>query len=204
VEKQYFYILIFFFPISTFGQIDFKPQKEVGFNIGFLVTNVLRNEPPLSTLGRRNFMLTFKKHYLNNSYFRYGLSMNFGKVTIGNDDPAKIFQSSFRIGYEYKFSFNKKWHINRGCDVIVNYLLTDLSFNGDRSKDISAGVAPFLGIQYNINPRISLSTETGLNLFYVKQENLLEINFGIPNTNDRSGVDFRLFGPQELILSVAF
>jgi len=204
VKKQFIYILLLSFPITLFGQVDYMPQKEVGFNIGFLVTNILRNEPPTSTLGTRNFMFTYKKKYLNNSYSRYGLSMNFGKITNGNNDPEKIFQSSFRIGYEYKFRFNRKWHINRGCDAIINYFVTDTFFNNDKTKVISAGIAPFIGIQFNINPRISLSTETGLNLFYVKQENSFDINPGFPNGFNFSGLDFRFFRPQELILSIAF
>ena len=204
MKKQFIYIVFFFFPIVLLGQADYLPQKEVGFNIGYLVTNVLRNETSASTLGSRNFMLSFKKHYLNNAYIRYGLSFNFGKVNDDGNDPEKFFQTNFRIGYEYKYRFNKRWNVNRGCDFMINYFTSDFNFGSDKTKVISAGGAPFLGIQYNINPRVSLSTETGIHFFYVKQENAFEFNSGFLSEFNGSGVDFRLFGPQELILSVAF
>ena len=208
MKKQFFYILLFFFPISLFAQTNSLPKKplsfqEVGFNFGSLVTNLLQRESNLTELSRRNFMFTYKQHFLLQTYFRYGASFFYSKDNFNNNssDDLKIFRLDLRIGFERKYEFDKKWSINRGIDLVTNYS----SFNQDSSNDkttfFQLGLAPFLGIQYNINDRVNITTETGINFFYVVNN----LNtFFVSGSNDGTGVQINPFTPQEIILSVTF
>ena len=206
MKKQHFYILLFtLLPSSIFAQANTLPYQEVGFNLGFLVENLLRNEISPARIGERNFMLTYKKHSLLNTYFRYGLSFQFNKNKSDNDDPLKSFRTDFRLGYETKFQLDKRWTINRGVDVVVNHFSTDNSFSDDKTKINQIGLVPFVGIQFNINPRVNLSTEAGVGIFYVnKQQNAFIFNLFSTSRATGNGVLINIFAPRELILSVSF
>jgi len=206
VKKQFFYILFFFgFSISIAAQTDSFPKSEVGFNLGFLVTNLLRNETIPNRLEDRNFMLTYKKRNLKNTYFRYGISFFYIKSFVpGNSDDRKTTRADFRIGYEYKYAFSKNWTINRGTDIVAKYLTFDQNFSEEKTRQVQVGFVPFLGIQYNINPKINLSTETGIGFFYVNNKNLLVPSVFTIDVVDGTGGRFTIFTPRELILSISF
>lgn len=188
------------------AQADAFPNKEVGFNVGFLVTNLLRNERPSNLQRGRNFMLTYKKHYLKNIYFRYGISFLYNKTFFdsNNNNDLKLTQTDFRIGYEYKHRIDKKWSINRGTDIITNYFSLNRGSAEDNNRQLQIGLVPFLGIQYNINPRINLSTETAIGFFYVNNKNVFNSNLFFADRIDSEGTQITIFTPQELILSISF
>jgi len=206
VKKQFFYILFFFgLSVPITAQTDSFSKSEVGFNLGFLVTNLLRNETLPNRLEDRNFMLSYKKRSLKNTYFRYGISFFYNKSLLpGSSDDRKTTRAAFRIGYEYKFAFSKKWTINRGTDVVAKYLTFNQSFTEEKTRPVQVGLVPFLGIQYNINPKINLSTESGIGFFYVNNKNLLVPGVFSVDVVDGTGGRFTIFTPRELILSISF
>jgi len=203
VKKQIIYILVFIFsPLFLFAQKeDVRIYKELGFNIGQLVTNLLRNELNPSDVGNRNYFLTYKKFIQNDIFVRYGLSL-FYRGLRDDDENSISFRSDFRIGYEHHYLFENGWQINTGCDLTITYSNSKIVFFDDPTTQLLTGVVPFMGIQYNLNPRVHLSTEFGLGVFFLKQENLLDTtNFTLMNN---SGILSKLQLPQELILSISF
>lgn len=164
---------------------------------------MLDNEPLINSVANRNFTLTYKQHYLFQTYFRYGIGFSFNKLKNGSDDQ-KFLSTNFRIGFETKFRFDKRWSINRGSDIVVTLFRGDNNFFEEKTKITRIGFVPFFGIQYNINPRINLTTESGIGFFYINEKNSqLFTGFSI-NPVDRKGTQINIFAPQELILSIAF
>jgi hypothetical protein len=99
------------------------------------------------------------------------------------------FNLNFRIGWEWKNEFSKRWQVFYGCDFRPSYfhIKDDAPFwnggyaNGYEQEVTNFGIAPLIGFRFRLNDRLSLSTETSLSFNY-QSENLMY--FYTPVTSD--------------------
>ncbi len=99
---------------------------------------------------------------------------------------------NFRAGYVYQKKVAKKWSFFVGADVvstITTSLLRDNTVTDivtTSSKSYSVGLGPSLGIQFAINNRVGLFTETAFYYQYVfSNQGVTSVNF--PDTNASTG-----------------
>lgn len=107
---------------------------------------------------------------------KHGFRVNFGGNFNNRKDKLDSSQVSinntteldFRIGYLYQKNINKRWDFYLGADII-NSIGNSLRRNNTTSDIVSIksssttlGFGPSLGIQFNINNRIGLFTETAM------------------------------------------
>lgn len=164
------------------GQDTFTPKNEIGVDITSIFGEIFgyRNYyydyyPPYY------YNYSAPKYYLNyrrklaKGNLRLGVGGSFGKNNTGvyysTDSSIKQSTSSMqeinlRIGYEVVKYFSKKWAVYGGIDFrpsmsqsntksiypINYYSITD-------TKGFTLGFAPFIGLRYNVHPRISLTIE---------------------------------------------
>jgi len=95
---------------------------------------------------------------------------------------------NFRLGYVYQHKVARRWSFFAGADVvstISNSFLRDntvVDIVTTKTKSTSLGIGPSLGIQFAINDRVGLFTETAFYYQYVfSSQGVTSINF--PETN---------------------
>jgi len=99
---------------------------------------------------------------------------------------------SLRAGYIYQKKVAKKWSFFVGADVVSTITTSFLRDNNvvdivtTSNKSYSVGIGPSLGIQFAINNRVGLFTETAFYYQYVfSSEGVSSVNF--PETNTSTG-----------------
>jgi hypothetical protein len=128
------------------------------------------------------YYLTYRFH-LKNSNVRAALGGNFidrnNKAYSAGVRENIIYKSiDARIGYELIKKINTRWNIFYGLDFrpSTNYEKTDNAnqINGyiqsNYTKSKTLGFAPLLGVKYQLNKRINLSTEISFTLAYSESE----------------------------------
>jgi len=132
----------------------------------------------LYNLGYRNpYSLIYRKHF-NKYSARMGVggSVYFDAITVNDTTEILRNSTSFKIraGIEGKTELGKRWQSFYGMDFFYR-MDRDHSDNmfsnagqviGADLKIINFGISPMLGFRFRINSRISLSTETNIELFY--------------------------------------
>lgn len=100
---------------------------------------------------------------------------------------------NLRLGYIFQKKVSKKWSVFVGGDVVStiskstlrNNTVVDIVTTG--TKSYAVGVGPSLGIQFAINNRIGLFTETAFYYQYVISKNeVTSLNFTDTNTSTKS------------------
>lgn len=110
-----------------------------------------------------------------------GISYNQKKTTIpasqsgtGVDetDNSHVLTISYRLGYVYQKKIAKKWTIIAGAEFIGTVLdstqtvTTSSDISSNKAKGWTIGLGPSLGIQFDINKRMGLYTETAFYYTY--------------------------------------
>jgi len=103
------------------------------------------------------------KKYKGDKNIRYGLG---GNLNLRLSDARSLAQIDFKIGSERFIDFGKHWRGLYGLDTKygINAIFSN---NGNNAIGLRMGIAPFLGIQFRINERLSIATETAYNLWIV-------------------------------------
>lgn len=138
----------------------------------------------------------------------YGLA--YGRSTFKDDSNNTIREStnrsiSFRIGYDRKVNWGKRWIGLHGYDLTVGgaRLNTKSSQNGPQieieNKTSFWGFGPRVGLMFNISQRVFLGTEATYYLQFTKGSQT--ISTGQPNSTQKSS-DFTLTLPVTLFLSI--
>jgi hypothetical protein len=130
------------------------------------------------------YYLTYRFHFKNNSNLRTAIGGKYKKENTkapSSSDPnrAKDYEKSFdfRIGYELTKKLSKRWNAFYGMDLrpSVSHIKNDASgqINGYQRgtmTDIKQfGVAPLLGFKFEINSRVSLTTEASFSINYYEE-----------------------------------
>ncbi len=131
--------------------------------------------------------ITYKNTFSNNSGIRLGLS--YGARQENHTRPAydytnteyKMHQYRFSAGYEWRKSIGEESYFSFGLDLTYDrqkqeldseYLSSDYSQTGEEELILDGfGVNPFMGINYKLTKKITLSAEAALVIKELSGEN---------------------------------
>jgi hypothetical protein len=150
-------------------------KHDIGFNTNFVIQNIFdATQTP--------FDLMYKTYRSENKAIRYGISFfastrnSESHSTSSNNSYSdySYFSLSPSIGKEFQSVINKHWVYYYGGDMIATYgKNTSDSFfgNGDKymeylSESYGLRARPFIGLRFNINPRLYLVTELSVSVAY--------------------------------------
>jgi len=177
-----------------------KPQHQLFANTTFFLKQIinLSNQNIAISPYIIGYKCYFKKHGL-----RASLGGTFSKKTEYPDSVSvRITDNNsidYRVGYEYRHAFGKRWTLLTGADVVGRQGFGSVKSN--TSFDIvttgtntnSIGLGPFLGIQINLSNKIALFTETAFYYSYawshrkVNSKNFSELNIDRSNGTEYKG-----------------
>lgn len=138
----------------------------------------------------------------------YGLAYGRNKFTDDTNGAQRetINRSiSFRIGYERKVNWGKRWIALHGYDLTLGGSKLNTTNNqGGQNFEIESksnfwGFGPRVGLMYGISPRVFLGSEAIYYLKFIKDAQT--ITNGQPNSSQKS-TDFSLTLPVSLFLTV--
>ncbi len=163
-----------------------------------------------------NYLLTYKRTKDDKKVIRMGIGLR-GNHSIDNPDDdfsnfdkrtSSLFDLDYRLGVERQFSIKGKWSVNAGIDWIVGYRYDNV--NTDENKVTRhvyyTGGGPVGGIQFMINERIGLLTETSLYFRYSGniEKSKFDNNSIDESTDKGSFFSFGTSLPTNLIFFVRF
>jgi hypothetical protein len=167
---------------SVFSQIT-KPDttKKEYKNIIELNVNVLLHQFfSLTSVYYFNpsYMISYKRIFKNNA-IRFGVNGSTSSDNSTQNDTIKSGQkrNSFNagLGIEHYCYMRKRWNFFFGVDAIAyyseNYYLqgnSSISSYKEIENEYGYGVSPLIGIQFKINSRFSVSTESSYDITYTK------------------------------------
>lgn len=122
------------------------------------------------------YIITYKRIFKSNA-LRFGMGGSFRTNEGTQDDTLPMLsvdrRINFGIGFEHYSYISKRWNFFFGGDAIFYYRFYDgkypyttISYREQSSTTIKYGVSPLLGVQFKINSRLSLSTETSFDILY--------------------------------------
>ena len=191
MRKIIIFILSISLSFSAIAQKE-KKQKNNNFQIDTSsvnefeidITNILKTTVFISDFGGGTriigspYILTYRR-YIG----EWDVHTGFGLIgdidnSVRNDTINRKSSSlnfNYGIGFTHYTSIGKKFKLFYGSDVVYNLSNSKSEYDGDdyydgefiqKNKSIthSGGLSPFLGIQFYLHPRISLSTETSFNI----------------------------------------
>ena len=152
-------------------------QNDIGFNSTFIVQGIF-------TSNQTPFSLMYKRYQADNKAWRLGIDT---RLAINKTD-SKTSSSNFADyssgyiglvgGMELQDKIDKRWVWYYGGDVLPYYsFFYQKNFsNGelvweDEYSEYGLGFRPFLGIRFDISPRLYLSAEANILLNYSRVKN---------------------------------
>ena len=177
--KYYYYIGLYtillsslaFVSVAQTADVENDYSNEIGFNTTFLLNGVFKST---ST----PFSLMYKKYKDNNNPLRLGIRMSIGLSIIDTPPSHYSNASSFYfaavIGKEFQKEISQRWRWYFGGDIIPAYKHDYYKYNplgtdyvhSTKINGVSIGISPFLGLRFNLNKRLYLSTEINLRPTY--------------------------------------
>jgi hypothetical protein len=170
--------------IDTF-KLSPKREKTVSLNMTSLLSMVLPfNKTNPFLVGPYNVAF---KSYRNNRGWRFGIGANLN----GLDDDLRNSNLNLRIGYEWRKPIYKRWYYTKGIDL--NLFAGSLNIPNTPTNAMGMGISSVWGIEYYIQDRVSISTETALLI-----ATLSDIDTGI------GALNIMIIPPIGLFLNVKF
>lgn len=155
-------------------------KKDIGFNTTFILQGVLQSD-------QTPFSLMLKKYIAENKAIRIGVDLFFDlDDTDSNAGSTAYFNTSagtlsLAIGKEYQKPIDERWVWYFGGDSVPFYTFNNQDYyqGGDlnaetESSSVGVSLRPFLGIRFNLNPRLYLSAEANVGLQYAYQKNMVK------------------------------
>ena len=170
-------ILILVLTFSAMGiwaqEVAPAQKHQFSINSSSFIKNFLsfnNNSTPTQT-----YQFMYRRMYGSSNALRVQLGVNYFQNTVKEDDDTNELSSSlndFAIGFEKRYAIHKRWLYYFGFQGMLRYELqtsknSSGSFQSSQKDNVfGAGIGGVVGLQFNINDRISLSTEGGLPLMY--------------------------------------
>jgi len=149
-------------------------KNDIGFNTTFALQGIFN-------AGDTPFSLMYKKYKAEKKAWRFGVDTY---ANINNTD-SKSSTSNFTdnsygyfalvTGMEWQKQIDKRWVWYYGGDFVPHYSFNNLDTfsNGElyweeEYKEFGLGLRPFLGIRFDISPRLYLSAEANILLSYTR------------------------------------
>jgi len=158
--------------ITAQGVTNIDDSKKKQINIGYF------NAFKLSSIN--DFGIGYK-HTFKNSALRFGSTFYYNSQEQGYDNNnysyiSKSLRVRPRIGYEFHQNYNKL-QLLYGFDltgIIEDYNRTRENGQDDdylhESNTYGAGISPIIGLKYQINKTISITTETSFDVMFTQSE----------------------------------
>jgi hypothetical protein len=181
------------------GQSDSTAKKTTQY-LGLQANQLLRqifnfggNSIPVNNPYLINYSIV---NSASNSGVNAGLGYNIDQSKGGDPTNSRENKSNslfFRVGYEKKLSFGKRWLMGLGADVLIENSKSETTSNTNlgggkseiktTSKQSGFGLGPRCTLSYYITPRILVGTET---TYYFKA---LKNNADVKSTTTNREVD---------------
>jgi hypothetical protein len=179
-------LLLLVFTTFAFGQIT-QPdttKKEFKNIIELDATGLLQQFLFTSGTGSgyyniTPYMISYKRIFNNNNAIRFGVGGTTSKDNSTTNDSiensSKRTNFNVGIGVEHYAYLTKRWNFFFGIDAIANYSENEYvqdnttgTTNTTKQINYGYGVSPLVGIQFKINSRISVSTETRYDIVFTQ------------------------------------
>jgi len=155
---------------------DDSVKNETGFDLFYFI-NLFRSQ---FEVGNANiFTVNEERDLSRNRSLRIVLSGGYTNTRVKQDtlpDLQTVYVGGdLKVGYAWKTKFFHRWQLYGGVDWDFQYgynklqQLVELNdgVTDDITRNWQSGPGPFAGLKFLINPRISLSTESDLNMVYL-------------------------------------
>lgn len=110
------------------------------------------------------FYLSFKK-MKDGKITRMGLGADLSVKESGTTGVNSTHRVHFRVGGERFHDFGKRWRAFYGTDFRLLFGFTGIGNTGNNATQVFLGPAPLFGLQFRLNERLSLATETAYQVF---------------------------------------
>ena len=163
-------------------------RNEIGLNATTFIANFLSLSSDSPNPG--HYLLNYRLYSTPTKAFRVGFNLNVAnqneKIDFNTDQAVNSQLLNLRIGWERQVHIKQRWGIMYGFDVLFNYdnrtiNTTQFSdFVKSSTRMMTSGIGPYLGVQFNINDRIGLFTESTFYFTY-NQERSEDVFSNFPN-----------------------
>ncbi|HLP52344.1 MAG TPA: hypothetical protein VK154_15755 [Chitinophagales bacterium] len=177
-----------------------RPQHQVFANTTFFLKQLINLSN--QTIAISPYIVGYKCFFNKSHGLRLAVGGSFSKKTEFPDTVVvRITKNNaldYRVGYEFRHLFGKKWYLQTGVDLVGRYGLSstkanttfDIVSTGNTSNSIGGG--PFLGIQFNVTPRIALFTETAFYYSYAwNKRKVQSASFPQQNVDRKTDTEYK-------------
>lgn len=181
-----YFILLFscILPVMMNAQSSEEVKKnEIGTDITSLIERILSfNQSEFFTPYSATYQVTYKRHF-NKISLRAGLGGNTSSEDVDNNFSEEVIKRTsqridYRIGIEKAIELNKRWGFYYGIDFrhSISNSRNDFWFSnggwrhGYDRKGSVLGFSPLFGLNFKINERIALQTETNFIAYFSRTE----------------------------------
>jgi len=193
-------------------------KKEYKNVVGLDATGLLRQFFNLNTSSYYSYpyIISYKRIFKNNA-LRVSAGGNFYNNNGSTNDTlvGKTTRNEFNagVGFEHYSYISKRWNIYFGADAIVNYRNYDQQSSRTASTSYrytqttyGFGASPLLGIQFIINSRLSVATETSYDVtFTTATSSQTETPASIYDKKSKStGIETQFHAPTGIIFRILF
>lgn len=172
MQKAFFGLLLFMWCANTAVAQSDSTNTEIGFSTQFVFDNIFQSSSA-------PFELILKKQTKSNLWMRYGIGADFAdNIEV---ESLHTFERQHQntylrvsIGTEKRKQLSNKWLLLYGADLQASFQKSKYtsiqnppndhyySQQDNRTLLYGGGVRPFLGIGFNITPRLYVSTEASV------------------------------------------
>ncbi|MFK8006144.1 MAG: hypothetical protein AB8H03_07230 [Saprospiraceae bacterium] len=234
--KQFFLLLFFvigFYNIAFTQEENDILKNEWSANINFIINDLILSKIPEENIidyqASVESLVTYRRYFNKNFVWQIGVNLYSKKseedFVIGFGEE----QSQSKKGYYLRTGFQKYHHLSNkvkfylGADVLLSFQkykafidFGDINafVEGDYSqinREKEIGLVPHLGFRWQVNPKISFSTETNVVASYVFFDVELDNPFSsepIINSNilqkDSEQMSFKFQSPIVLLFNLKF
>ncbi len=178
-------VTIFTSSILAFGQETTQDTSKKEFKnvIGIDATNFVSrffNFSSTPSYFNSPYVISYRRIFKSNA-LRVGIGGNFQNNEGTRNDTlhpsTKRISLNLGVGFEHYCYLSKRWNFFAGAEAFTGYSYYDgiypyssISYREQSNTSYSFGVSPLIGVQFKINSRLSISTETSYNIAYVIDE----------------------------------
>ena len=159
MKKYIFILFLTHIALAQEGNVSFHQKDSLSsfpvypHQLGIGISRFVNAAFPSDT---NTFLLEYR--YLKNTHLTYRIGGDYRAET--NKDST--YEVALKLGADRLFRDYKKWKFYYGADLWTRYLY----YGGRRQHFTTIALNPFLGIQLQLSPHFSISTEPGFFVQY--------------------------------------